>query len=273
MSDNPNTYVDPSDRIILDALADVLDDPRLVPTDKLDQAFRIILARRLSNLNQFVAPMLGEVVQGGPFEGMRFSPAVSEGCTIPKLLGCYEAELYPVIAALAERNYDTVLNVGCAEGYYAVGLARSLPAVQVDARDISKTARDRCAIVAAANGVDNRVSIGECFEASDLMEYEGRSVFLLCDIEGGEYELLDPESVPALRKFDLLVELHDVDVAPVDAFRARFAATHDDELIHPEPRDPRQFPALAALLPIDQGLALFERLESTPWLSLRARHR
>jgi hypothetical protein len=56
-----------------------------------------------------------------------------------------------------------------------------------------------------------------------------------CDIEGGEYGLLDASKVPALASSDLIVELHATDTLDIDAgealFRARFGATHVIESI------------------------------------------
>jgi len=50
---------------------------------------------------------------------------------IPKLLGCYEAELHPVFAKWQAVPFRQVVNVGAAEGYYAVGCARLWPEAQV----------------------------------------------------------------------------------------------------------------------------------------------
>ena len=46
---------------------------------------------------------------------------------LPKLLGCYEAALQPHLLALAEGRPVVVQKIGCAEGWYAVGMARLLP--------------------------------------------------------------------------------------------------------------------------------------------------
>jgi hypothetical protein len=44
----------------------------------------------------------------------------------PKFLGTYERELYSVIERAIELAPRYVLNIGCAEGFYAVGLALRL---------------------------------------------------------------------------------------------------------------------------------------------------
>src|SRR5277367_5483480 len=69
----------------------------------------------------------GPVVRNGPFSGMIYPrEAALNRHSIPKLLGTYEMELHPVLDLVAKRHYDCVIDIGSAEGYYAVGLARLL---------------------------------------------------------------------------------------------------------------------------------------------------
>jgi hypothetical protein len=51
--------------------------------------------------------------------------------TSPKFLGTYERELHRVIERAIWRRPKYVLNIGCAEGFYAVGLAIRLNDAQV----------------------------------------------------------------------------------------------------------------------------------------------
>jgi len=61
-----------------------------------------------------------------------------------KILGCYEAEITPAVEEAISRNYRTMLDVGCAEGYYAVGLARGVPGSVVYA-GVDEKCRSLCA--------------------------------------------------------------------------------------------------------------------------------
>src|SRR5262249_34123991 len=74
-------------------------------------------------------PQLGNKVKTGPFEGMEIiqSPYWNDGNNISKLVGCYEYEIHSAIERAIERRPATIINVGCAEGYYAIGFARRLP--------------------------------------------------------------------------------------------------------------------------------------------------
>jgi hypothetical protein len=66
---------------------------------------------------------------------MIYGKDIAEGCAVPKLLGCYEQELHPALNRAIDTDYGVILNIGCAEGYYPVGLARVLPTAHVIAFD------------------------------------------------------------------------------------------------------------------------------------------
>jgi hypothetical protein len=215
----------------------------------------------------------GTKVLSGPFAGMQFVSSVAEGCCVPKLLGCYEEELHPYVEAAISAGYERVLNIGVAEGYYAVGLARRMPSAQVFAHDIDPNAQRTCAAVARANGVAPRVHIGGLFRGEDFAAHAEHRTLLICDIEGAERELLDPQAYPALRKLDIIVELHDcVHAGLSTTIPARFAASHEITLVKQAGRG-KPLPALFDQLShLDQLLAVWEwRSGPTPWAILRAR--
>src|SRR6478752_2830493 len=109
--------------------------------DDLYQLLRLVGRwRSLVLANTFVAQH-GAKILGGPFAGMEYVSVATEGALVPRLLGSYESELHPHLQAFAEEGLDCVIDVGCAEGYYAVGLARMMPDVAVHAYDIDEKAR------------------------------------------------------------------------------------------------------------------------------------
>ena len=192
---------------------------------------------------------------------------VSEGCFIPKLLGCYEQELHHVANSIAETGYKNVVNIGCAEGYYAVGLTRLLPEeIKTYAYDINPEARRICKEVAIINGVENRIEIAGEFKSEDFEVFAREKSLLICDIEGAELELLNPEETPALAKVDILVELHDsLNQEISKPIMQRFEPSHTIEFIETGSRDINEYPDLHALEHLDQLLAFWEwRTGPTP---------
>jgi hypothetical protein len=58
----------------------------------------------------------------GPFRGMTYLDETVWGPITPKWAGSYEIELADIIEENIKSGYDRVLNIGCAEGYYAADL-------------------------------------------------------------------------------------------------------------------------------------------------------
>jgi len=171
------------------------------------------------------------LVRHGPFAGMHF-PSVS---TLPsRLLGTYESEIHPVIETAINRQPDVLVDVGCAEGYYAIGMARRLPQTQVFAFDINVHAQAICRKMALANGVSERVTLeGECNLARlQTLLLTAQRPLIISDCEGYEINLFVPGRMDIFARADVLVELHEyVDPQiPIKICRA-FEQTHEVTLV------------------------------------------
>jgi hypothetical protein len=226
-------------------------------------------------MKQIVKSTLSRVAPGltaGPFAGLEFTPRTWDRHISPKLFGSYEAALGPVWDHVRATRYAEVLDVGCADGYFAVGLARLMPDVPVHAFDTDVWARRTVKEMADANGTRNLQVHGAC-SPEWLAEHLRPRSFVLSDCEGYEDVLLAPDRVPALRTADLLVELHEATAPGVtERLKRRFAATHEVTLIEDRPRAPEDYPASAFLQGEDRLRALNEvRTDGQTWLFLVAR--
>lgn len=176
----------------------------------------------------------GRTVRGGPFAGLKYPDWRSHGSAVfPKLLGSYEAELHGFVAGVLRSDPPVVVDVGCAEGYYAAGCAMVLPSSRVIAADLSAAARDLCREVALLNGVSDRVKIVECMDRKALMELgaAGRG-WVISDCEGGEAGLFDPEVFRSLEGWFLLIEMHEFLVPGIEErLVAEASQTHSIEVI------------------------------------------
>jgi SAM-dependent methyltransferase len=213
----------------------------------------------------------GATIWGGPFAGMDYVSQATEGALIPRLLGTYESELHPYLDHFAKAGLDCVIDVGCAEGYYAVGLARLMPAVTVYAYDIDEHARLACRALAEKNGVAERVVIGAEFKPDGFEAFAGQRVLVMVDAEGAELDILQPELSPALAGMNVVVETHDIYRPGTRAtLRERFAPTHDVTQVVQQPKTFSPPPWFANLSHLDQLLAVWEwRVRPTPWLVMR----
>ncbi len=184
-------------------------------------------------------------VQSGPFRGMRHTGETYLSAITPKLLGIYERELHDCIEEAINFPFQTVVDIGAAEGYYVVGLAMRMPNAQVIAFEMVSEAREFLARMVKLNKVESRVTIKELCTSRDLsaiLKTSG-SALVICDAEGGEALLLDPIRVPELKDCYIVVELHDYLVGGVsEEIRERFTATHSITHLRQEERDRSEFP-------------------------------
>jgi hypothetical protein len=153
-------------------------------------------------------------VQTGPFHGMRYLDETVWGSITPRWLGSYECELHPVIDEIIARGYLTIVDVGCAEGYYAVGLARAISQAKVIAFDTDFLARRQLLRLARMNHVADRIEARAYCSHGDLEALCQPGALIVCDIEGFELQLLNPRQAPGLYRTDMLVEIHDPEGGP-----------------------------------------------------------
>ena len=172
-------------------------------------------------------------ILAGPFQGMHYgSTKALCSALYPKLLGTYEHELAGVFEAALGRNHPLVVDVGAADGYYAVGFAFRQAGTRVIAYDQDPRARAELAKLAELNGVAARIEIrGRC-EPAELARLGAPSGLMIVDCEGFEDMALSPENIAALSGWEFIIETHDGFVPGVTKLLVeRFQATHRVEVI------------------------------------------
>lgn len=190
----------------------------------------------------------GDRVLSGPFAGMAFHYPQQE---YAMLLGTWELELTSTWETILSQDYKLMVDVGAAEGYYAVGMAYRKPGAEVVAFEMEDRVRENLGILNGLNdaGLDIR---GKC-EVADLEAFGQKleGAFILMDVEGYETVLLDPGKVPALKKATILVELHDMYAEGCTELLAeRFKCTHKIKKIEGVPRIPRHFSEAAGMVKV-----------------------
>jgi hypothetical protein len=172
------------------------------------------------------------VVQNGPFKGMKYIKRSSGSALLPKILGSYEEPIQDWIKeVISIKKYSNILDIGCAEGYYACGFAMNMPNTQITAYDIDIEARNNSAELKQLNSLKN-IEIKEECTHDELNKKSTPGTLIFCDIEGYEDELLNPKKVPNLQFVDLLVEAHDCFVPNVtEKLIARFYHTHTMRIV------------------------------------------
>lgn len=194
--------------------------------EKISRQKQAILISRLESQFQ------DNTVRHGPFKGMKYPQKVSSGSELyPKLLGSYEAELSNVISYVIQQKYATVLDIGCAEGYYAVGIGMKIPTAQIIAYDTDIKALELCQQMADLNKVKVQTK-GFCTEATIRSLNLTDKSLIISDCEGFENKVFTESLCKDLKNHDLLIECHDfIDINTTPRLIKRLSGTHTIEII------------------------------------------
>jgi hypothetical protein len=196
----------------------------------------------------------------GPFSDMQCLNEATGSAFFPKMVGTYEMEIRDAVEWIVNYKPDLLVNVGCAEGYYAVGMAKRLPDAKVVAFDIESRARRLTQKLASLNNVENRVEIARKCTVSNLEPLcaSAQKPAIIVDCEGFEDHLLVPQHVPSLTRTVMLVEVHDCFAPGVSQrLRERFGSTHSIQEYDVRPRMRSDLPSRISL-DDDIGLKLMD---------------
>jgi hypothetical protein len=245
--------------------------------------FRDCKTRFAKFQGEFQASVYGDApikVLCGPFEGTNYFNKIVWGPVTPKWIGSFEEELHDVVRAIIANHYDTIVDIGAAEGYYAIGLARTCPTARVITYDIDFIARSRQRSLATINALSTRINVrGRCDHAALDVDLANGKCVVISDIEGAEVELLNPAQANNLRRADVLVECHQTEKLSVDEvgqlMSTRFADSHFIEEIHSRQRSTNEWSVRhSALRHLDAktlAYAMDEFRYAQKWLWMRAK--
>lgn len=181
------------------------------------------------------------LIRSGPFRGARVE-SYSETVGRPKWLGTYEKELHPVWRKILATSPKRIFDIGGAEGYYACALLYLLPNATLDVWETLDRERGLLRDNSIRSGISHRLVIhGHCDPPA--LEHAVMAAcpdLLICDIEGGERELLTEGVLRTLQRTTLVVETHGLDV--YEEILERVRMTHDTEVCEPRPRTVADWP-------------------------------
>jgi hypothetical protein len=177
-------------------------------------SYTLLLAIKLFSFKKVIS---------GPFKGLKFRQRFP---TKPMLLGVWEKEISFIWDSLQDFKY--IIDIGAAEGYYAVGLAKRYPDPIVYAFEMKLSTQRLLQKVISDNLIKNIEIRGKC-EYKDLLDFGAKldDSLIVMDCEGYEMELLNDDSTSILNNTTLVVELHEM-YAPgcTHELKKRFSSTH-----------------------------------------------
>mgnify|MGYP001189435123 CR=1 FL=1 len=168
-------------------------------------------------ISKKIAKKYNYTVQNGIFKGLKIQEKQwwGIGDVAIKCLGYYEIEVQDVIERVQrENNLNTFIDIGGADGYFALGLIKNKIFEQSFIFEISSLGRKSIKNGSRLNQVEDRISIyGEAtqYNLTQILNeknIELKNTLLLCDIEGEEYNLINQDLLNFLRDSYIIIELH-----------------------------------------------------------------
>jgi Ribosomal protein L11 methyltransferase (PrmA) len=229
---------------------------------------RVIHKHGLDRLARQVAQATNGKVASGPFIGMMLNYELlptHNGCV---LVGTYEKELHWAIEKVIGLAPTNVLNIGCAEGYYAIGFALRLPQAMIFAAELDPKSVRAARRNAELNGVSDRVQPVGIVKPGQFSRYlKANSSFIMMDCEGCEFDLLEPRNDPILLRTDILVEIHPEQGDKTQIIK-KFTDTHHVTEIQMLPRPISDAPPMLRGLDVLSAMSEWRPLDQT-WLFLQ----
>ena len=154
----------------------------------------------------------GHVIAYGPFKGMKLSYDIwwSKNDRITQMLGTYEVHVLARLKEFSAQGASRFIDIGAADGYFAIGMAFSKIYSKVLAFEIEPAGQERIEINLARNQCEEFVSVFGEADYSSLKKLlsDDLKTSVLVDIEGAEYQLLDEKMLSLLSNCYLICELH-----------------------------------------------------------------
>ena len=156
--------------------------------------------------------IFGKTIKYGPFKGMKLSSNIWWGKydILSKYLGQYEPHILEKLISNSKNNTHFI-DIGAADGYYAIGLLFSNLFKTATCFEVSKNGRSVISENAHINFVQKRLTIlGKADQdliSQEIMNFP-QSV-ILCDIEGAEFDLFSEDLLKTCKSCVVIIELHD----------------------------------------------------------------
>ena len=191
-------------------------------------------------------------VKYGPFQGLSLNRKTWWGKSDlgAQCLGLYEKEILDDIGSREKGKYQTFIDIGAADGYYAVGMLLAGIVNNVISFEVSEAGRAAIGENWAANGKPGELTIcGEANHASlgGIPNHIFHDALVLIDIEGYEFELLTKEVIQQLQFSEVIIEVHNW----IDDFERRYP-----QLL----RDLAEYFNVEKLAPVERNTAKFSEL-------------
>ncbi len=204
------------------------------------------------------------IVKRGLFEGMHLGEEIHWGKAdvASKIYGLYESE---VMEFIKDNHYESLVNLGAADGYYPIGMLLKKRVSHAYCFEENPLGKKYITENAKLNRLDGAISI---YGRADSQFYKqlpeavaSGNNLVLCDIEGGEFELFTDQVISAFSQSTFIIEVHDFKFddgqnkreALIDCFK-----DFDVEMVKSRPKQWSDIDQITALSDNDRALVCSE---------------
>ena len=173
----------------------------------------------------------------GPFKGLKINAThSSRNIRTVHLLGMFETCLHDEVIRLIEKH-EKVVNIGCGSGYYTNGIAHYIRQtdknIVLQGYDICQSQIDAAQEIQKHNKLENVEHF--CISPDHTYDsFRDQNMFVIVDIEGHEYPLLEQQKESFLHS-DMLIEIHRTPDHSLDGglefLSSLYADTHHAKII------------------------------------------
>lgn len=172
------------------------------------------IRERQARISMEVFDKCNGTVQRGLFKGLKLAPNPWWGGLDlgSQCLGYYEQEIMELISSLPDQATKTFIDIGAADGYYAVGMLLSKKSEKCICFEASSVGRAAIRDTWTLNGAPGELEIyGLANQTAivSLSELEHGKTLALVDIEGGEFDLLTEAVINKLAGCSIIIEVHE----------------------------------------------------------------
>ena len=153
------------------------------------------------------------VVRYGPFKGLKLNRDNWWGSYDfgSMLLGIYELEILSYIASTKFKEFESFVDIGAADGYYAVGVLASGMFSNCVCYEAREEGRETIAINAINNGVRDNLEILGAAKVGFHTQLQALNLdksLILVDVEGAEFDILCRDTLSQLQQATFVIEIH-----------------------------------------------------------------
>lgn len=189
----------------------ILERQRLSTQEMREKWRKETVAERLERVSLETYDMCDGRIKYGPFIGLKLNKDAWWGrCDLgSQCLGLYERDVLDLI--VDNGGYDHFIDIGAADGYYAIGMLFSGLAKKAICFEISKQGQTAIQQNWITNDSIGELEVyGEANTSSikKLPEDALKKTLVLIDIEGFEFYLLQKEVISRFQSCEIIIEIH-----------------------------------------------------------------